>query len=295
MNKRVSILIRSVAFAASVAALAAFAPGSSRAEEEHTQPPRVNWSFAGGLGAFDPAQLQRGYKVYREVCSNCHSMKLLAFRNLADAGGPGFTAGQVQSLAAQYQIKDGPNDQGEMFERPGRASDHFPWAFANAEAARVANGGALPPDMSVLAKARGYERGFPWFIIDALPFVAYQEKGPDYINAILNGYPEKPPKEFDLPAGMYYNKYMPGHKIAMPKPLSDGQVDFDDKSPNDVQSMSRDVSAFLMWAAEPQLVNRKQTGLRVLAFLIVFATLLYFVKKRIWANVHADALPGPAF
>ena len=245
-------------------------------------PPPVAWSFTGLFGHFDTEQLQRGFKVYKEVCSNCHSMKYLSFRNLADPGGPEFSPTQVKALAASYQIKDGPNDSGEMFERPGRPSDYFPWAFANAQAARAALGG-LPPDMSVLAKARSWERGFPWFIADA--FTQSEEaEGPTYIHAILNGYTN--------PDDPNYNKYMPGHKIAMAKPLADGQVDYPDGSPQTVEQYSQDIAAFLMWVAEPKLEERKEMGFRAVIFLALFAVLLYFVKRRIWARVGGDVVVG---
>jgi ubiquinol-cytochrome c reductase cytochrome c1 subunit len=237
-------------------------------------PARQSWTFAGPLGKFDPEQLQRGFKVYHEVCSACHSLKFVAFRDLADPEGPDFSEGQVKALASTYKVEDGPNDAGEMFERPGRPSDHFPWTFANAEAAKAALG-AVPPDMSLLAKARTYPRPFPLFIFDA--FTQYQEQGPDYIVAILNG--------FTHPNDPHWNLYFPGHVIAMPKPLSDGQVTYTDGAPQTLTQYSRDVAAFLYWAAEPRLEDRKKTGLRVIAFLIVFAGLLYFTKKRIWAGV----------
>jgi ubiquinol-cytochrome c reductase cytochrome b/c1 subunit len=246
-------------------------------------PPRQKWSFAGPLGMFDQAQLQRGFKIYREVCQNCHSLKLVAFRNLADAGGPGFSAAQAATVAGEYKIKDGPNDQGEMFERPGRVGDYFPAPFANEQAARAANGGALPPDLSVIAKARSYERGFPWFLLDM--FTQYQETGPDYIAAIINGY-ENPPAGFKMPGGAQYNAYFPGHAIGMPKPLDPGQVEYSDGTPATIQQYGRDVAAFLMWTAEPSLDARKRLGLQVMIFLIVFAGLLYFTKKRVWHQVE---------
>src|SRR6202161_2525977 len=180
-----------VAFALA-ASLSAFGMRMASAQEADA-PPLQHWSFAGPFGVFDQGQLQRGFKIYREVCSNCHSLKLLAFRNLADPGGPDFTEAQAAAIAATFQVTAGPNDQGEMFQRAGKISDRFPPPFANDQAARNANGGALPPDMSVLAKARSYERGFPWFIVDA--FTQYQEEGPDYVHAILNGY-EDPPAGF---------------------------------------------------------------------------------------------------
>src|ERR1700733_6315487 len=169
-----------------------------------------------------------------------------------------------------------------MFQRPGRLADHFPSPFANDQAARNANGGGLPPDMSVLAKSRGFERGFPWFILDA--FTQYQEDGPDYIHAILDGY-TNPPAGVTLPPGAQYNKYFPGHAIAMPKPLSDGQVEYTDGTPTTVDQYGRDIAAFLMWAAEPKLDQRKRLGFQVFIFLIVFAGLLYFTRKSVWRGV----------
>ena len=259
----------------------------SGAVQEQPLPARNSWSFSGPFGKFDRAQLQRGYQVYREVCSNCHAMKFMSFRNLSQAGGPEFSESQVKALADTFKVQDGPNDAGDMFERPGRPSDPFPSPFANEQAARAANGGALPPDMSVLAKARAVETGGLWFLLQ--PFSQSGENdGPDYITALLNGYKDPPPPGFNLPAGKYFNEYYPGHAIAMPKPLNDGQVTYTDGSPQTVQQYAHDVSAFLMWVAEPKLVERKRTGLNVLVFLIVFSSLLYAVKKRIWAGVHED-------
>jgi cytochrome c1 len=163
------------------AALTAGFVSLATAAEGQEAPPREKWSFAGGFGKFDRGQLQRGFKVYREVCQNCHGLALLSFRNLAEAGGPGFSVAQAAAVAAEYKIKDGPNDAGDMFERPGRPADRFPSPFPNENAARASNGGAYPPDLSVMAKARTYERGFPWFVLDALPFTQYQEQGPDYL------------------------------------------------------------------------------------------------------------------
>ncbi len=203
---------------------------------------------------------------------------MVAFRNLADPGGPGFSEAQVKALAATYKIKDGPNDAGEMFERPGRPSDYFPWNFANEQAAKAALG-AVPPDMSLLAKARTYERGFPLFLID--PFIQYQEQGADYIYALLTGYTEQNDLNWD--------EYFPGHKIAMPDPLSDGLIDYADGSPKTVQQYAKDVAAFLTWAAEPKLDERKRLGMRVLVFLIVYAGLLLLLKKKIWSRAAAKA------
>lgn len=288
-----------ILLAASALSLALSALPARAQEHETPHPPRETWSFAGMLGHFDRAQLQRGFKVYREVCSNCHSLNKVAFRTLDQPGGPEFSPGQVQALAAEYKVKDGPNDAGDMFERPGRASDIIPWNFPNEQAAASANGGKAPPDLSLMAKARGYERGFPLFLLDAV--TQFQEKGPDYITALLQGY-EEPPHDFKLPEGGNYNKYFPGHVIAMPKPLSDGQIEYpkgpDGKAPvpETVQQYAKDVSAFLMWTAEPHLEQRKRIGIQVLAFLIVFALLMRYTKKKVWARVggEAEGAPGTA-
>jgi ubiquinol-cytochrome c reductase cytochrome c1 subunit len=285
MNKLTTGLV-----AATLAALGA----TSAVAAEAVQPPRQDWSFAGFFGRYNQTQLQRGFKVYREVCSACHSMSNVPFRTLAQPGGPGFSEDQVAALAAEYQVKAGPNDMGEYYERNGRPSDRIPPPFPNKPAAAAANGGAAPPDFSVIAKARTYERGFPWFLIDILPGFTYVEQGPDYITALLNGY-EEPEHGIEVPAGKYYNKYFPGHIIAMPKPLADGQVDYpkdangQPQAPETLEQYAKDVSAFLMWAAEPHLDQRKRTGFQVLAFLLVFAGLLYFTKKRIWSRVEAHA------
>ena len=256
----------------------------ARAADHGVTPPSLSWSFAGPFGKFDRAQLQRGLKVYKEVCSACHGLSLVAFRNLADPGGPGYSPAQAAAFASEYKVQDGPNDSGDMFERPGRPADYFPSPFPNEQAARAANGGAAPPDLSLIAKARGYERGFPQFIFDA--FTQFQEKGPNYIDALLQGYEERPPAGFNLPEGSHYNKIFPGHAIKMPKPLSDGQVTYDDGSPATVQQYAKDVAAFLMWTAEPHLEARKRLGLQVMVFLIALSLLLYFTKRKVWANAH---------
>jgi ubiquinol-cytochrome c reductase cytochrome b/c1 subunit len=252
------------------------------AAEDVEQPPRLKWSFSGPFGTFDRAQLQRGFKVYKEVCAGCHSLEMLAFRNLADAGGPGFTAAQAAAVAAEAKIKD-LDDQGNPIERAGRPADRFPSPFPNEAAARAANGGAAPPDMSVLAKARSYERGFPWFVLDM--FTQFQEQGPDYLVALLKGY-QDPPQGFQLPDGAQYNKYFPGHAIKMPQPLQDGQVTYDDGAPATLDQYAKDVAAFMMWAAEPHLEARKRIGFQVMIFLVVFSGLLYFTKKKVWKAVE---------
>jgi ubiquinol-cytochrome c reductase cytochrome b/c1 subunit len=268
-----------LALAASLAAVAA----PALAAEGTPQPPREKWSFSGPFGKFDRAQLQRGFKVYREVCQTCHGLNLLSFRNLAEPGGPEFTPAQVRQIASEYKVQDGPNDQGEMFEREGRLADRFPAPFPNENAAR-ARYNAVPPDLSVIAKARTYERGFPWFVLDM--FTQYQEQGVDYLTALLQGYEDQPPRGVTIPQGLSYNKYFPGHAIAMPKPMEDGRVTYDDGSPQTLAQYAKDISAFLAWAAEPHMEARKRIGFQVFIFLIVFAGLMYFTKKKVWKEVE---------
>jgi ubiquinol-cytochrome c reductase cytochrome b/c1 subunit len=256
-------------------------PALVSAQEHQVSPPMLKWSFAGPFGKYNEAQLQRGFKIYKEVCSVCHSMEMVAFRNLADAGGPGYSEAQAAAVASEYKIKD-IGDKGEPIERAGRPADHFPSPFPNALAA-AATYGVVPPDMSTLAKARTYQRGFPWLVLDMV--TQYQEQGPDYIAALLTGYKD-PPKGFNLPTGGHYNEYFPGHNIAMPPPLQDGQVTFDDGSPTTVAQYSKDVSAFLMWVAEPHLTARKRIGFQVMIFLVVLSGLLYFTKKKVWKAVE---------
>jgi ubiquinol-cytochrome c reductase cytochrome c1 subunit len=254
-------------------------------------PHYMDWSFSGPFGKFDPQQLQRGFQVYREVCSACHALSFVAFRTLADEHGPHFTEEQAAALAAEYQITDGPDESGEMFERPGRASDLIPSPFPNEQAARASNNGAYPPDLSLVAKNRAVTRGFPAFVFDI--FTQYQEAGPDYIYSLLTGY-EEPPAGVEVADGQYYNPYfVSGPSLAMPPPLvSDGQVTYaqnaDETQVNDVpetiDQYAKDVTAFLMWAAEPHMVERKSMGLTVVVFLIILAGLVYYTKKKVWAH-----------
>ncbi len=267
---------------AAVAALALSQAAPAPAAEA-AKPDRQSWSFQGPFGHYDRAQLQRGLKVYREVCQACHGLKLVAFRNLAETGGPEFSEGQVKTIASEYKIQDGPNDKGEMFERDGRPSDRFPSPDANEQAARARFNGSYPPDLSVIAKARSYEVGLPGALADF--FRQYQEHGPDYLQALLTGYQE-PPAGVTLPDGQYWNKYFPGNRIAMSQPLQDGQVSYTDGTPEKLDQYARDVSAFLMWAAEPHLEQRKRIGFQVMIFLIIFAGLMYFTKKKVWADAH---------
>jgi cytochrome c1 len=230
--------------------------------QETAIPPKLSWSFAGPFGKYDAGQIQRGLRVHHDVCSNCHSLSLVAFRNLADAGGPGYSAAQAAALAAQYKLS---------------AADHFP----SPNEAVISAFPKKPPDMSVLAKARSYPRGFPGFVFDL--FTQYQEQGVDYIAALMKGY-DNPPAGVTVPPGLFYNKYFPSHNLGMPQPLFPGQVTYDDGSPQTVEQYSQDIAAFLM----PHLDQRKRIGFQVMIYLIVMAGLLYFTKKKIWreAELH---------
>lgn len=240
----------------------------SAGDEQHSHTPEIqgqNWSFAPPFGTFDNAQLQRGYQVYRDVCAQCHSLRLLSYRNLGEPGGPEFSEKAVEVLAAQSQITDGPDDKGQMFQRPGRPSDRFRSPYPNDQAARVANNGALPPDLSVMAKAR--------------------PGGADYIYALLTGYRDAPP-DLKLAPGMYYNEAFPGHQFAMPPLLQDGVVAYTDGTERTLDNYARDVAAFLMWTAEPKLEERHKVGTRVMVFLFVLAVIMYLAKRVVWAPLH---------
>ena len=290
--KNASIL----ALAAAAVLLAGMA--GARAQEAETphypirEPVHVDWTFDGPFGTFDRRQLQRGFQVYREVCSACHALEFVAFRNLGEPGGPEFGEAEVRALAAEYTIMAGPDETGEMFERPALPSDRIPPPYSNEQAARAANAGAYPPDLSLIAEARAVERGFPWFIFDI--FTQYVESGPDYLSSLLTGYQE-PPQGVEVPPGTYYNPYfISGIALAMPPPLSDGIVSYaqnqDDNPANDVpetvEQYARDVTAFLMWAAEPKLEERKRAGFTVMGFLVLFAGLVYYTKKKVWSEVE---------
>ena len=255
---------------------------AAEGETQHLplRPPREqDWSFAGPFGTFDKGQLQRGLKVYKEVCAACHSMNMVPFRTLEDLG---YSEAQVKTIAAEYTVPKMNND-GEMEDQPALPSDHFPSPFPNALAAAAANGGAAPPDFSLIAKARGVTRGFPQFVIDI--FTGYQESGPDYIYSLLTGYNLTPPEGLEVAQGTHYNPYfVNGVSLAMAPPLTDGQVTYDDGAPQTVDQYAHDVSAFLMWAAEPHLEERKKIGFRVVLFLLIFGAMVYLVKRRVWAG-----------
>ena len=248
--------------AAAVAALAApsLLPTALWAAEE-IEIPKEEWSFNGVLGTFDRAQLQRGFQVYKDVCAACHSLNYISFRNFEALG---YSEEQIKTLAEQYEVEDGPDDSGDMFKRKAKGSDHLPKPFLNEPMARMANGGALPPDLSLITKAR--------------------EGGPDYVYHLLLGY-EEPPAGFQMMTGLNYNKYFPGHQISMAKQVQDGLVTYADGSPNDAAHIAKDVTAFLHWAAEPKLEARHSTGLRVTLYALLFAVLAYLTKRRVWKNI----------
>ena len=236
---------------------------SAYSEENKAEFIKNHWSFEGVFGTFDRTSLQRGYQVYQEVCSGCHSVKHLSYRNLSEKGGPEFLPEEVKAIAAQFEVTDGPNEDGEMFTRPGRLSDKFISPFPNVKAAAVANGGAYPPDMSVLAKAR--------------------KGGANYIYSLLMGY-EEAPAGYELDDGVYYNKYMPGQKIKMAEPISDGIVEYADGTETSKAQIARDVTTFLVWAADPHLEARHKIGFKVFFYLIILLTLVYLSKQKVWSR-----------
>jgi ubiquinol-cytochrome c reductase cytochrome c1 subunit len=241
----------------------AFLPTSSaQAAEGGEAPPQIDWGFKGPFGTYDRAALQRGFQVYKQVCSACHSMDRVAYRNLAALG---YSEDQIKTVAAEYSFIDGPDDEGEMFERPGKPSDKFKAPYANDNQAKASNNGALPPDLSLIVKAR--------------------MDGANYVYGILTGYEEAPEGE-ELATGQHWNKYMAGHKIAMAPPLAEGAVGYEDGTEGTVDQYAKDVVEFLAWASEPEMEVRKQTGIKALFFLMIFAGIMYAVKRRLWSKVH---------
>jgi ubiquinol-cytochrome c reductase cytochrome c1 subunit len=254
--------MRKLAAGAVAAAILAAGGGAAWSAGEAAKPEKQEWAHHGVFGAFDRAAAQRGFQVYKEVCSSCHSMSLMSYRVLADIG---YSEEQIKAIAAQYEVQDGPNDDGEMFTRPARPSDRFKAPFANEKAARAANGGAYPPDLSLIVKAR--------------------ENHEDYIYAILTHY-QDPPAGHELPEGKYYNPYFPGGAIAMPPPISDGGVTYQDGTQATVQQQAHDVTTFLAFASEPKLEARHTMGFSVVSFLVIFTGVLFLAYKRVWRNVH---------
>ncbi len=259
--------------------------------------PTQRWTFSGVRGHFDREQLKRGFQVYKEVCSTCHGMRQLSFRNLVQKGGPEFPEDGVKTLAATYKINDVPNDQGKVVKRPARLSDRIPNPFDNEQQARSANNGALPPDLSLIARARGVEAEKPFFMVPVHMFKdlfvsgGYQEAGSDYLYALMMGYQDMPKgtknpdgTDMRLSDGMYYNTVYPGHQIGMPSPLMDGSVKYGDGTPAKLENHARDVTAFLSWAADPKLEERKRMGLMVMLYLLITSALLYAAKRYVWAG-----------
>ncbi len=273
-----AIIVGSVLFAGSALAAGGAGPEVKRQE----------WSFGGFNGQYDKAQLQRGFGVYKEVCASCHGLKLLSYRNLVQKGGPEFSKEQALAIAKEATVIDGVDEDGEPKERPGKLSDRFQGPFKNETEARSANNGAYPPDFSVLAKARTIHRHVPWYTEPywwAYDMVtAYEEKGSDYIYALLTGYGTAPKGEV-MGDGMNYNKYFPGHQIAMANPLTDDAVEYTDGTATTAEQHAKDVTAFMAWASEPHLNARKNLGKRVQIYLLIFALLLFLAKKSVWARL----------
>jgi ubiquinol-cytochrome c reductase cytochrome c1 subunit len=286
-------MTRRLAPALVAASAAAFAAAMPVAAAESSHGPEIahqQWSFSGFRGLYDRAQLQRGFQVYKDVCAACHGLSRVSFRNLVQPGGPQFPEEAVKALAAEWpnKISDGPNDEGKMFERPARLSDPMRGPYKNEKEARSIHNGALPPDLSLIAKARGTTRDPSWYTHPFLMlgdiFKAYQEGGPDYIYALMTGYQDKP-ANVTLGEGMNYNVAFPGHQIAMAAPLSDNAVKYQDGTKATLDNHARDVAAFLAWAADPSHDQRKRIGWQVMLYLLVTTVLLYLGKKRIWANI----------
>ena len=268
----------------------AVAPAHAAGDYPILKPIEVDWSFSGLFGHYDQQQLQRGFQVYKELCASCHSMDLVAFRNLTDLG---YSEDQVRTIAAEYEVVDPePNDEGEMFTRAALPKDYFPSPWANEQEGAYANNGAYPPDFSTLAKARAVERGFPTFVTDI--FTGYAESGPDYIYSLLVGYQitqeelaETKPEvaEYEIADTAYFNPYfIAGPALAMPQPLYGDDVEYADGTEATIEQQAADVTAFMKWAAEPSLGERKQLGFVVLIFLVIFGILMYLVKSRVWAD-----------
>lgn len=255
--------------------------GNAQAAGAGVKPSSHDWSFNGIFGTYDRAALQRGFQVYRNVCANCHSMNLIAFRNLSALG---YNEDEVKAIAASYEVQDGPNDDGDMFSRPATPADRWPAPFANSKAAAAANGGAAPPDLSLITKARG--AGGDSALRVSLFHPSGFALGADYLYALLTGYEENPPAGFSLPDGKYYNHYFPGHAISMAPPLGEGVVDYEDGTKATTEQMAADVTTFLAWASEPELEHRKNLGIKVILFLIVLTAMLYALKRKIWSDLH---------
>ena len=290
MKRSLASAARSVGFALGAVVLALLPVAASAAGDGPVHAiERQHWTFGGFRGHFDQAQLQRGFQVYKDVCATCHGLSRIYFRNLSEPGGPEFPADRVKSLAAtKYKTVDGPNDQGKMFKRPALMSDRIPGPFANDQEAR-ATLGSLPPDLSLMIKARSVEIHASFWQVAYNMFrdivLGYQEGGADFIFALLTGYAD-PPADVKLGQGLHFNHVFPGNQISMKPPLDkDSLVKYGDGTPMTVEQQSRDVVAFLAWASDPRLEERKRMGWLVLAYLLVTAVLLGFAKRRMWVSI----------
>ena len=252
-----------VAACAAILGLGLIAPRAPAAAAEGTALPQQSWSFDGVFGRYDMTSVQQGFHVFTGVCASCHGLKYFAFRNLLDAG---FTDDQAKAVAAEFEVEDGPDAEGEMFTRPAVLSDYFPSPFANDNAARASNNGALPPDLSLITKAR--------------------KQGTDYLFALMTGYEEEAPEGFELADGMSYNHYFAGNQIAMPPPLFEGLIEYVDGTEPSVEQMAADVTHFLAWVAEPHRDASKRIGIKSILFLIVLTALFYATKRKVWADTH---------
>lgn len=261
VSKKVGTMTRTFA-APLVAAMMVLAALPAQAVTE-AEVPEQDWEWQGFFGTFDRATLQRGFQVYRQVCHSCHSLHFVAFRHLRDIG---LSEEQIEAVAGEFEVEDGPDDLGDMFMRPAKASDYIPSPFPNEQAARAANGGALPPDLSLVVRAR--------------------PGGADYVRALLIGYVEEPPEDVKMMPGMYYNEYFPGHQIAMPPPLVEGLVEYEDGTEATLDQYAHDVTTFLSWTSYPVLEERKRLGVKVILFLVALTALLFALKKKIWSDVH---------
>ena len=289
-QERFTSPLRTAFSAAALGLMLAFSGAISQvqAAEGGVAAKKQDWTFAGPFGYYDTDQLRRGFKVYNNVCSACHGMRLLYYRNLTDSSGPNLPEEQVKAIAAEKTVTDGPDDQGEMFEREATPNDRFVNPYRNEKEAALVNNGVVPPDLSVIAKARKAEGDIPWYMspVAIAQDIAtmYEEQGPDYIYALLTGYTQ-PPEGKELTPGSYYNTIYPGNQIAMAQPLYPDMVEYTDGTPMTVEQYSKDVTAFLMWSAEPKLEERKQMGAKVMLYLFILAALLYLSKRMLWRGV----------
>ncbi|MDH3335297.1 MAG: cytochrome c1 [Rhodospirillaceae bacterium] len=255
-----------IAAALSVSFAFSLASGTAKASGAGAEPlPDYKWGFEGIFGSFDKAQLKRGARVYLDVCSSCHSIEMIYYRNLVDIG---FSEDEAKDIASEYEVQDGPDDEGEMFMRPARLSDRFVKPFANEKAARASNGGAFPPDLSVITKAR--------------------KGGANYIYGLMTGYEDDAPEGFEMSEGTHYNRYFPGHQIFMAQPLFDESVEYEDGTEATLDQHAKDISAFLAWSSNPELEERKSLGVKVILYLIILTAMFYALKRRIWNRICLD-------